>query len=237
MGALQRDDAAREEMDRPDCDALLLRRTYAQFPLVNRAVSGWRKNYEQFIRPVLRKQGHSRILDIGCGGGDIAVNLYRWALADGLQVTVCGIDPDQRAIDFARAAGRRRGIPESVVEFLPVGSSQLAADGERFDVVLSNHLLHHLTPSELQQLMADTEKLCPAVALHSDIRRSRLALVLFGAATLPLAGTSFIRRDGLVSIRRSFTAEELAQRARPGWEVEAASPYRNLLIWRSESDG
>jgi len=237
MGALQRDDAAREEMDRPDCDARLLQRTYAQFPLVNRAVSGWRKNYELFVRPVLREREQARILDIGCGGGDVAVNLYRWASADGLQATICGIDPDQRAIDFAREAGRRRGIPESAVGFLPMVSSQLAADGELFDVVISNHLLHHLEAHEVQQLMVDTERLCSAVAVHSDIRRSRLALALFGAATLPLAGTSLIRRDGLVSIRRSFTTAELAQRARPSWNVSAASPYRNLLIWRPGNDG
>ncbi|GAA1406908.1 hypothetical protein AUR04nite_04710 [Glutamicibacter uratoxydans] len=237
MRALPRDDAAIEEMDRPDCSERLLRRTYAQFPLVNRAVGGWRKNYEQFIRPVLQRRRQARILDIGCGGGDIAVDLYRRALADGFSVAVRGIDPDPRAIDFARAAALSRGLPRQAVEFHRQNSTQLAAEGAAFDVVISNHLMHHLHPGELQQLMADSEKLCTEVAVHSDIRRSRAALGLFGAATLPLAGTSFIRRDGLTSIRRSFTAAELAQLARPGWQVEAGRPYRNLLTWRPDRDG
>lgn len=234
---LQRHPEAVEEMDRPDCDPQLLRRTYAQFPLVNRVVAGWRGNYLQFIRPLLRQRGAGRILDIGCGGGDIAANLVRWAQADGLEVQLCAIDPDPRAISFARDSLHRQKAAGRALEFRQAHSSQLVAEGERFDVVYSNHLLHHLDPAELQSLQADTEQLCTGIGLHSDIRRSAAALGLFGAATLPLAGTSLIRRDGLASIRRSYTQVELAGRTRPGWQVHARTPYRNLLLWKAGSRG
>ncbi|PRA04529.1 methyltransferase [Arthrobacter sp. MYb229] len=237
MTSLRRSIGVAEEMDRPDCDPTLLRRTYAQFPLVNRVVAGWRGNYVRFIRPVLRRRPETRILDVGCGGGDLAMNLARWALADGLSTQILGIDPDPRAIGYARQAMRRAALPEGVVQFRETTSALLAAAGEQFDVVLSNHLLHHLEARELQQLQVDTESLCTGIGLHSDIRRARAALLLFGTATLPLAGTSLIRRDGLVSIRRSYTSAELRHRARPGWEVQAQRTYRNALLWKAAGSG
>ncbi|MEG2927135.1 MAG: methyltransferase domain-containing protein [Glutamicibacter sp.] len=237
MLRLARAAEAIEEMDRPDCDPALLRRTYAQFPLVNRVVAGWRGNYVQCIRPLLARRVRARILDVGCGGGDIAANLARWALADGFEVAVCGIDPDPRAISYARQALQRCTLPRGVLEFRETTSTRLAADGEQFDLVLSNHLLHHLGTDQLRQLQDETEQLCTGIGLHSDIRRSPVALGLFGLATLPLAGSSLIRRDGLTSIRRSFVPGELGPLLRSGWEVRTQRPYRNLLLWEAGGHG
>ena len=231
MLRLARATEAIEEMDRPDCDPVLLRRTYAQFPLVNRVVAGWRSNYLECIRPLLVQRARAKILDVGCGGGDIAANLARWALADGFEVAVHGIDPDPRAIGYARQALHRSKLPAGALEFRETTSTRLAAAGEQYDLVLSNHLLHHLSPDELQQLQEDTEQLCTGLGVHSDIRRSPMALGLFGLATLPLAGSSLIRRDGLTSIRRSYVPEELEQLLRTRWEVRTQRPYRNLLFW------
>lgn len=224
-----------EEMDRPDCDPVLLERTYAQFPLVNRFVSGWRGVYTSMIRPALPRDRPTSILDIGCGGGDITINLARWASRDGFDVRVLGIDPDARAHRFAVRAADASGIGRSRLEFRQSLSSELVTEGRAFDVVVSNHILHHLNPLELEGLFTDTEKLAGSVAIHSDIRRSRAALVLFGAATLPLARTSLIRRDGLTSIRRSYQTEELTRLLPAGWQAQRAGLFRNLAIYRPES--
>ncbi|MGA7206153.1 MAG: methyltransferase, partial [Specibacter sp.] len=71
-------------MDKPDCDPAKLERTYAQFPLINAAVSGWRGTYVSSIRPLLSATVETRLLDIGCGGGDVARALARWAVLDGM---------------------------------------------------------------------------------------------------------------------------------------------------------
>lgn len=215
-----------EEMDRLDCDPVLLERTYKQFPLVNRFVSGWRGIYKSLIRPVLPHDRKATILDIGCGGGDITINLARWAAKDGFDVRVLGIDPDARAHDFAVRAADASGLGRSRVLFRRALSSELVAEGHVFDVVLSNHLLHHLAPAELEGLFADSLKLSSSLSIHNDIRRSRTALFLFGAATLPLARASLIRRDGLTSIRRSYLPEELARLLPPRWKAEPAGLFR-----------
>jgi 2-polyprenyl-3-methyl-5-hydroxy-6-metoxy-1,4-benzoquinol methylase len=213
-----------EEMDRPDCDPARLDRTYAQFAVVNRAVSGWRGIYRQRLRPLLSAETATTLLDIGCGGGDVAVLLSRWAARDGLRLAVTAIDPDLRAAAFAAGRRRRPGVT-----FRRQTAAELLRDGGRFDVVVSNHVLHHLRPDELAGFLAESAALSAGTVIHNDLRRSAAAFALFAAGALPLRG-SYIRQDGLTSIRRSYTVAELRDAAPPGWTVLPRSPFRNLLI-------
>ena len=72
-------------------------------------------------------------------------------------------------------------------------------------------------------------------ALHNDLRRSAAAYALFAAAALPLTG-SYIRRDGLTSIRRSYTVPELAAVVPHGWTAEPHSPFHCLLAYRKGAE-
>lgn len=213
-----------EQMDLPGCDPDKLDRTYAQFALVNRAVSGWRGIYLSQLRPRLRQGAPATLLDIGCGGGDVPVMLSRWAARDGLRLEITAIDPDPRASRFA--AERHRG---SGVRFRQAAAADLAGEGQSFDLVVSNHVLHHLSEDELRVFLAESAALCHGRVIHNDLRRSPAAYALFFAGALPFTG-SYIRQDGLTSIRRSYTDEELQAAAPPGWKVLRRAPFRNLLI-------
>ena len=213
-----------EQMDLPGCDPARLDRTYAQFALVNRAVSGWRGIYRRQLRPRLRAGSATTLLDIGCGGGDVPVMLARWAARDGLRLEVTAIDPDPRASRFA--AERH---PADGVTFRQASSAALVSEGRTYDFVVSNHVLHHLAADEFPSFLADSAALCHGRVIHNDLRRSALAYALFFAGSRPLTG-SYIRQDGLTSIRRSYTAEELRAAAPPGWTVARRARYRNLLI-------
>ena len=227
--ALRATDAV-EEMDKPDCDPAMLRRTYAQFPLINRAVSGWHGIYRRLLRPRLAGLVAPTLLDIGSGGGDVPRLLARLAARDGLDLRITAIDPDPRAHAFAVSRPRPPGL-----EFRQAFSSELVAEGRSFDAVVSNHLLHHLAAAELAGLLADSQRLSRALAVPSDIIRSRTAYVLFAAGTLPFFHRSFIRRDGLTSIRRSYTPEELRAAVPPDWRVLPDSRFRQLLIHETDA--
>lgn len=213
-------------MDKPDCDSEILTRTYAQFAVVNSAVAGWRRTWLRHVRPALSTSGTNTLLDIGSGGGDVPRAFLRWARRDGFALAVTAIDPDERAHAFATAQPTTPGLT-----FRRAFSSELVAEGERFDVVTSNHVLHHLTPAELTGLLRDSELLCTRLALHSDLRRSAVAYALFSVGSLPLRG-SFIQGDGLTSIRRSYRHAELKAAAPAGWDVQRQFPFRNLLLHR-----
>ena len=220
-----RDPAAVEEMDRPDCDPVKLQRTYAQFWLINSVVSGWRRNYVRYLRPRFSADRTNTLLDIGSGGGDVPRMLARWARRDGLRLEITGIDPDERAHGFASSRPALPGL-----NFRRAFSSDLVAEGRTYDAVISNHVLHHLTDEQFSALLADSQALATRLSLHSDIERSRWGYALFSAGTLPFFPGSFIRQDGLTSIRRSYTAAELAAAAPPGWRCLQHRPWQNLLL-------
>ncbi|WP_313823130.1 class I SAM-dependent methyltransferase [Citricoccus sp.] len=218
-----------EQMDRPDCDLDALHRTYRGFGVVNPVVAGWQLTYRRWIRPLLETARTVTVLDIGSGGGDRPRAVARQARRDGFRVNITAIDPDARAHAWATA---RPAVPG--LAFRRAVSGDLVAAGERYDVVVSNHLLHHLEPAELDGLLADSERLAVRRAIHSDIRRSPAAYALFSAGAglaTPLFPGSFIRPDGLASIRRSYTPGELAAVLRPGWRVHTQLPWRNLAVW------
>jgi len=239
----RREPDVREFMDDPNCDRHKLDRTFAQFALLNRLIAGWGRIWRRHLRDALSRPG-ATLLDIGCGGGDVVGFLASLAGKDGLDVQFTGIDPDERAIEFARSFGARaqadhasQSLPASSsapspdlnIRYCNMRSGDLVDDGRRFDVVISNHVLHHLDADERERILADSRALSCGPVVHNDIRRDDLGPVLFWPARL-LFRDSFIVPDGLRSIRRSYTADELSDVVGPDWEVVRQFPYRLLLV-------
>ena len=212
----------RERMDDPACSLERLHTTYRHFQVVNQVLAGWRRIYERWLRPHLASRP-ATLLDVGCGGGDVVRRLALWAQQDGLELRITAVDPDVRAMSYVET----RRFPPNIT-FRQAHTSSL---DERFDVVISNHLLHHLTHTELLRLCEDSSRLAKKLVVHNDIRRGDLAYLGF-ALTRLLFHRSFITEDGLASIRRSFTPDELRRSVPAGWTVETLAPYRNLLIHR-----
>ncbi|MDA1028681.1 MAG: methyltransferase domain-containing protein [Bacteroidetes bacterium] len=211
-----------ELMDDSDCDLEMLRETYRQFTTVNGLLSGWRRAYKRFIRP--RLTDGCSMLDIGCGGGDLLIRLAAWAAADGVRVKLTGIEPDRRAVDYASGLA----LPENV-SIEAKTTSDFVREGRQFDIVVSNHVLHHLSTAELTAFLDDSKQLASTLVLHNDIRRNDLAFVGF----LPMwffFRNSFIVRDGLTSIRRSYREDELLEVVTDDWDVIVMPLFRNLLI-------
>lgn len=209
-------------MDDPDCDPHLLHNTYAQFETVNRLVSGWGRVLRGRIAPLLSPG--DTIVDVGCGGGDLVRRIAGWGRREGRRLRVVGVDPDRRAIDFANS---RTDSPD--VEFRLCRAEDLLERSERFDFVVSNHLLHHLTPQALPAFLETTGRLSRKLVVHNDLRRHALAYLAFSLGR-PVFRDSFIVEDGLRSIRRAYSPGELRSLLPPGWKLERHAPYRNLVI-------
>jgi 2-polyprenyl-6-hydroxyphenyl methylase / 3-demethylubiquinone-9 3-methyltransferase len=76
-----------------------------------------------------------RLLDIGCGGGLLSEPMARL----GAQVT--GIDPTARNISVAQLHAKQSGLS---IDYRVATAEELAAAGERFDVVLNMEVVEHV---------------------------------------------------------------------------------------------
>ncbi|MDZ7716039.1 MAG: methyltransferase domain-containing protein [Balneolaceae bacterium] len=221
---------AKELMDDPNCDREELFNTYRQFGVINSLISQWSKIYQQHIIPICKNLDRPcTLLDIGFGGGDIPINIAKWAQKDGLKIEITAIETDKRAYKYIQDI-----TPPDNIVFKLISSTELLAQGNEYDIVISNHLLHHLDQSGLAQILEESKKLSRHAVLFNDLERSDIAYGLFNILSRPIFRSSFITRDGLTSIKRSYTKDELRQVAPNGWKVHRLFPFRLLLSYSHE---
>jgi ubiquinone/menaquinone biosynthesis C-methylase UbiE len=92
-------------------------------------------------RRLIRESGIGpgmRVLDIGCGIGDVSMLL---AEAVGDTGSVVAFDREPRAIEVARARALEVGYRQ--IEFL-VASDEALPEGQTFDAAVGRYVLHHL---------------------------------------------------------------------------------------------
>lgn len=225
----QRDTTSSERMDDPDCDQAELENTYKQFKTINALIAQWKTIYRRELCPYFRTRAENQILDIGFGGGDIPVKLVQWAAKDDIPLHITAVDTDERAFNFVQ----KIQTPDNV-KFLNCSSSELLTTGQKYDFVISNHLLHHLSEKELRSTLSEARKLSRRGVIFNDIRRSDIGYLLFNMLARPVFRSSFITQDGLTSIKRSYTQAELSQAVPEGWQVRKLFPFRLLLAYHHE---
>jgi 2-polyprenyl-3-methyl-5-hydroxy-6-metoxy-1,4-benzoquinol methylase len=226
----QRNEQLTERMDDPSCDLEMLFNTYRQFTNINRLLAGWGRIYRTQIKPVIQNHGgRASLLDIGCGGGDIIRYLCKLCKADQFKVQFTGIDPDKRAHQFLSVQK-----PIENIQFLKHTSAELVKEKYHFDIVISNHLLHHLTESQMDAICNDAVLLAKEKIIFNDIERHPAGFAAFKTIAPLLFKNSFIVEDGLTSIRRSYKKNELEHALPHGWIVKRQFPFRLLAIYEPE---
>lgn len=173
-----------------------------------------------------------RVLDLACGGGDVAVALQRRADRAALPVEVHGCDRSPVALEHARSTAEAKGVSVDFFE-LDVLAGPLP-DG--YDLICCSLFLHHLSHDEAVALLQALASAARAVLIQ-DLRRTRVGYALAFLTLHTLARSDVARVDGLRSVAGAFTMDEvagLAQRAgianarlRPCW------PERFTLSWRA----
>jgi 2-polyprenyl-3-methyl-5-hydroxy-6-metoxy-1,4-benzoquinol methylase len=178
-----------------------------------------------------------RLLDIGSGGGDVLVGLWRRATRAGISLTCEGADISETALDHGRDLARRAGAAivfrrlDALAEPLPPG----------FDVVCSSLFLHHLAEADAVGLLRKMKAAAGRLVLINDLTRSRLGYMAAWCGTRILSRSPIVHVDGPRSVRAAFTIAEMRGLAEAaglsGVTIAARWPFRCLLEWRSGDVG
>jgi SAM-dependent methyltransferase len=144
-----------------------------------------------------------RVVDVGCGYGDMLRRIHAWAAKRGDAVELTGIDLNPDAIRAAREATP----PAQRIEWIVGDALSDAATGE-IDAVVSSLLTHHLTDSQIVQFVQWMERTARRGWFINDLHRRPVPYHLFRLLARFTNWHRFVKNDGPVSIRRSFIVED-----------------------------
>jgi len=172
-----------------------------------------------------------RLLDVACGGGDVALDLAALAQRHGLALAVEGCDISPQAVDLAEARARERGLEASFY----VADVLADPQPDRFDIIVSSLFLHHLDTADAETLLARLAESSRQLLLISDLLRTPLGYGLAMAGTQLLSRSPIVHIDGLLSVRGAFQLAEVAAMAERaglhGVDLRRCWPERFLLRW------
>jgi len=203
MPDLSRRATATEWMDTVACGFDDYRACLRDLERVNRLTLAYRPTL-RFLdrladRGSLPRDRPARLLDVGCGYGDMVRRIDRWAERRGIPVDLLGVDHDPRAAQAAAAAtppGRPiRWITADCLSFRPAPP---------VDVVVSSLFAHHLDDAALIRFLAWMESAAAVGWFVSDLHRDPLAYLGFSAWSRLARWHRFVRHDGPLSIARAF---------------------------------
>ena len=216
-----------EIMDQPGIDPAEHERALAALARINLLSNTASVLFKELAR-FQRDSGRAplRVLDVACGGGDVAGALAQKARGRDWKIEGCDLSP----VALERARRRNPDVAffshDALAQPIP----------PRFDVVLCTLFLHHLEPEQATAMLAAFTASGAKLVLVSDLERSRAGLLAAQVVTRLVTRSPIVHFDGPVSVRAAFTPDEALELARQAGMVGATVarrwPFRWLLSWR-----
>ena len=170
-----------------------------QLDRIGRFLMGNRATFWAFQQ--LKKEPSS-ILDVGCGGGQLAIQLAKRYP----QASVTGIDISHEAIAFAKEQLKKTSLTN--VDFCIPPNVQLEELPKSYDVVTATLVLHHLSDQEIIDFLKKSISIAKDAVIINDLHRHSLAKWSFRAIAPICFPNRLILHDGILSIKRSFKRQD-----------------------------
>ncbi len=196
---------APEMMDDFDMKGEILRDALDKIAKINQLLGG-NKITIKGVKSLLNgkpKQSKIRIIDIGCGNGDMLRALANYAIKNDLNFSLVGIDANRFTIEHARQLSSN--YPNINYECKDIFEDL----NVECDIVLCTLTLHHFKDAEIIQLLSNIKQQAKVGILINDLHRSALAYYLFKVLCFVFNLNDMSREDGLVSILRGFKKADL----------------------------
>ena len=188
-----------EYLDDPSTSDVVRDRAMADLVRSNTLFGGARAA-ERALRDALLRRDAITLLDVGTGHADIPRRLRIHARRRGAALTVIGVDLSAPLLSAARGALDAAACADATR--LPFGDGSV-------DVVTCSQLLHHFEDGPARAVIAELHRVARRQVVISDLRRSWFAAAGFWLGATLLRFHAITRHDGVVSVLRGFTADEL----------------------------
>ena len=194
-----------EHLDDPATDDALRERSLRDIRRANTVLGGGWAVLREMARLLPSLGARATLLDVGTGLADIPAAVRRLAARSGVELTAYGVD---EAASLVRVNhGQLDGSVCADARRLPFAKASV-------DVVTCSQVLHHFPDEEIPAVLQEMTRVARRAVIVSDLRRSWVAASGFWLASWPLGFHAVTRHDGVVSVLRGFTPQELTTHVR-----------------------
>ena len=195
----------REILDDPDVDPAVVTRSLADVVRSNSLFGGLSSAIDELKEALRGLPPQATLLDVGTGLGDIPCRAREVARDMGVDLTTLGLDS---ALELARAS-------RPVLTLAICGDAlRLPFADHSVDIVMCSQVLHHFAGTDALELLREMNRVARVRVIVSDLRRSWIAAAGLWLASFPLRFHAVSRHDGVVSVMRGFTPDELGDTVR-----------------------
>lgn len=197
-----------ELMEHPDCSAEDLFRTLDESHVINEWLGGYEVSLKG-IKTLLPKHVEEfKLLDVGCGGGELYRPVQRWAHHKKINLHYIGIDHNTNAIQYARHKHQELKNAEYLCEDLMNLEAENSAD-----IVHASLCLHHFHKHHAATALKRMYDLCVYGVVINDLHRHPLAYHTIKTLTALGSRSSMMKHDAPASVLNSFQQMELYELA------------------------
>ncbi len=211
-----------EIMDDLDMSGEALIKTLNQIASINKWLGGNGLTIDG-IKSLLKSENKDkliRIVDLGCGNGDMLREVAVFGKKNGFQLELIGIDANQGTIDYAI----QLSVDYPEIKYRKQDVLAKEFETQTCDIVLCTLFLHHFEDAVALDLIEFLLKNTKIGIVVNDLHRHRLAYYLFKIVTL-FINNEMVKTDGLISILRGFKRKDLKR-------LSKKINYKSTISWR-----
>ena len=197
-----------EQLDNLELEGPVLTNTLRELAFINR-LFGSTRAIRSGIQTLIEGSPVKtwRIVDLGCGGGDILVDLSEWFQSHQLPGTFIGIDGNAASIEHAKSISHHASnISWETADILDPDFSIPPCD-----IVISSHFLYHLEEEHLIDFISRQIHVASHGWVISELIRNKWAPFGFHLACRTLGFSALTRQDGILAIERAMIPKEWRQ--------------------------
>ena len=194
----------KEKLDDLNLHGETLQKALKSLAWINR----WFGNHRSVVKAMhsiyKKEEKPLRIIDLGCGGGDLALAVAKSLQKQKIEFTITGIDGNANTITYAQ----KKCAAFSEINFLQADILSNQFSIQPCDIFISSHFMYHFPGDDLVNFLKNNLSAVSTAFIFSELKRNSFAMRLFKFSRFLLPISKLAKEDGLLAIERSFSDKE-----------------------------
>ncbi len=193
-----------EIMDDLEISGEVVNQTLRELNTINKFLGGNQISVSAF-KQMVKGQEKVVLADLGCGGGDIMIEMAKWTRKKKKEAEFIGIDANPNIVQFAESNSAK--FPE--IQYRAINILEKEFTDLKVDIIHCCLFVHHFSKSELVQLFKQFKKQAKIGVIINDLHRHPIAYWSIKFLTYLFSRSTMVRNDAAISVARGFKKSEL----------------------------